>query len=501
MGDLVRRISGLSAIGYGINIFEVQPVGAVSGVSSNVVGVVAMLPWGPHPLTTITSVAELLETYYPAAFGDRDSAAWPALRAFLNKSFPGGLRIVRPEVTSSAKATLTFDDVDSADSVTVTAAHKGALGNSINVAWEANADDATARDAIVTVGSTYSERYENVATIVDSALVITDPGDPLVSFTKAASATKVPDAITATALASGADGTAVAADFTGSSDGKGIEAFEAASADVDIVFVAECPEALIDSINAKLLSYATGTDKGMAVLSTPASQTASAAQTYVASYRDDRLVNTWPKAKTVDWFDADAAEVTVDGNAFVAAAMANVDPELSPGGAGGVEYLKGITGLEDETATAISYDALNAAGVAPLMMSKALGGAIIRRGVTTSLTSGKTKIFRRRMTDYITESLANYAQNYVERPLDLDLPNRVLGVETGAMIGAWSGFLLGLEGAGRIRDFAIDAFSGNTQTNIDSGRWFVDLSVKLLSMQEETILRANVGESVTITDA
>jgi ABC-type uncharacterized transport system ATPase subunit len=69
------------------------------------------------------------------------------------------------------------------------------------------------------------------------------------------------------------------------------------------------------------------------------------------------------------------------------------------------------------------------------------------------------------------------------------------------MIGAWSGFLLGLEGAGRIRDFAIDAFSGNTQANIDSGRWFVDLSVKLLSMQEETILRANVGESVTITDA
>ena len=496
MSGLIRHIAGLSGVGYGINILEVQPLGAVEGVASSVVGVVALFPWGPETLTKITSRAELLETFYPAAFGTRDSSLWPALRAFLNKSFPAGLRIVRPAVTGAVAALLTSQDTASGDSVTLTAAHKGALGNAINVEWVANASDPTARDAVVTIGSTYSETHKAVATIVDSALVVTDPGADLYTFTKASGATLVPDVAAAAPLATGSDGTVVVGDVT-----TAIEAFQAASADADIVFVAECPEAFIDAVNAKLLAFTTGFDKGIGVPSTPAGQAWTDAETYVESYRDDRLFSSWPKVKTIDWFDSDNPTVTVDGNAFAAAAMANVAPERSPGGAGGNEYLKGIIGLEDETATMVAYDALNEAGVAPFMMSKPLGGAIIRRAVTTSLTPGKTKLFRRRMFDFIAGSVSDFAQFYVEKPLDLVLSSKSLGAETGNLVGGITAFLEGLKAGSRIVSYSVDPFGENTQTNIDSGRWIIAIAVKLYSMQEEIVFYMNVGEGVQIDEA
>lgn len=499
MGSLVRRISGESGIGYGINILQVQPPGAVQGVSTNVVGVLAELPWGPvGVLTTVTSTAEFLETFYPSIFGSsRDSETYPALRAFLNKAFPGGLRVVRVDATSAAKASKTFADASAGDSVTVTAGYQGVLGNEINVAWEANADDATARDAIVTIGSSYSKRHKAVATIVDSALVVTDPGEDHYTFAKASGATLVPAAITATALENGADGTAVAADYTGSSDEKGIEAFEGASADHDIFFVAECPAALVDSVNAKIKTYAASWD-GVALLSTTDDQSSADAQTYVASYRDEGGVMCWPRVTTKDWFDANAPTVEVDGNAFYAAVLANLDPWFSPGGKSGAEFLKGIVGLENEATTDTTYEALNDAGISPFFMSSSLGGAIIRRGVTTSLSPGKEKVLRRRMFTYLTVSMANLAEHYVDRPLDLDLNDQILGPETGGLVAAWKTFLQDLQDRNRIRSYTVDPFASNTQTNIDDGRWYVDVRVKLMSSAEEIVMLADIGEGVTI---
>ncbi|MCI0347590.1 MAG: hypothetical protein L0221_19485, partial [Chloroflexi bacterium] len=259
MGSLIRRVTSEGAIGYGVNIWEETPPGRVGGVSSNIVGIVGDFPWGPvDTVTEITTAAELFATFCPTPFDAADDYA--AMDAFLNKNFPGGLKIVRIDATSAATATKTYDDNAAADSVTVTANYQGALGNEISIAWSENADDATARDATVTIGSDYSVTYENVATIVAAALVVTDPGDPYVTFSKASGATLVPAVAAASALATGSDGTAVAADYVGSaSSDVGIRKFYGESVDVDVLFVAECPSGLIDEVNDGLKSYATDT--------------------------------------------------------------------------------------------------------------------------------------------------------------------------------------------------------------------------------------------------
>lgn len=503
MGSLIRRISAISGAAYGVNIFEVSPPKAVQGNSSRVVGIVGDFPWGPvNVLTDISDSGTLFSTFCPAPFGAEDDYA--AMDAFLNKTFPGGVKVCRIAPTSVAAATASkaYLGAAAADSTTVTAKYPGLLGNSISVAWSVNADDATARDATVSIGTAYSVLYANVATIVAAALVVTDPGDPYVTFTKTVGATVVPAAAAAVALATGVDGTAVAADYvgTGASD-VGIRKFYGASVDVAVLMVASCPTAIVDAANTGLKAYCTDNDKGMAVLCTVAGQSAATAQTYKASYVDDRLVYAWPHVKTTNGYDPDLAEITVDGNSFAAALLVSVDPWISPGGAEGAQYLTGITGLETESTSDTVYEALRGKGIAAWFMATALGGAIMRGGVVTSLTSGLTKIRRRRTADYLEESIAALLELYAEKPLDLTLSSQTLGAITGAEIGAIHGFLDDEKTKGHIQSFSVDPWSQNVQADIDAGEWVIAMDVKTFSDQDVIVLKANIGDTVSVSSS
>lgn len=507
-GSLIRRVSGASSIGYGVNIWELSPPKAVTGVGTNVIGMVAALPWGPtNEVVTVTSPGEFWSTFYPNDFAtSKDFETYPAILALLNKPIftSGGLKVVRIEPTGATAASKTFQDATPVNSVTVTANYVGELGESINIAWSANADTATNRDMTVSIGSNYSVLYENVVT---AAGVVTDPGDPYVTVTKHASYAAVPAVVSATALETGSDGTAVAADYIGdSSNTEGIRVFYGESIDCNVLFVAECPASLIDAVNAGLEAWCDDTEKGIAVLCTPDDQVVADALTYLGdnSIASDRCTYHWPRVNTKNFMDPDVASIEVDGNAFAAACIANVPWYLSPGGAGklqgSADYLGGIVGLEDETTSRTNLDALGEAGVAPWFMSSKLG-AIIRRAVTTSLTSGRTKLFRRRAVDYIVNSLASYSENFVETQLDLTLSSQTLGPNTGALVGAFRSWLEARKSQTQIQAYQVDEWSENTQADIDAGRWTIALTVKLYSMAEEIVIKANIGETVTISEA
>jgi hypothetical protein len=405
--------------------------------------------------------------------------------------------VVRPAVASGA-AVATSGALTAGDgTVTITAKYAGALGNAISFQWTAaTSGDADERNLVVTTTGGYAATYEDLTTATVTAV-----DDPFIDVA-AAGATALPTAGAATALTSGADGAAAAADFTGT--GKGIALFEADAVSWDVLFVAECPSALVDDVNTKL-DAVSELGKGFVVLCTVASQAASAAITYIADYRSSRggSLYCWPRVKTTDFFQATPAEVTVDGNAFAAAAIANVDPWLSPGGAGknqgGVDLLAGITGLEDESATRASLDALNAAGVAPFARTAGLG-IILRRAVTTAL-SGRTRVYSRRMADYLIQAITSFAELFVERPLDVDLANNDLGTWTGGFVTAVRGFLDGEAQAEHLRAYSVDPFSASTPTDIAANRWTVLISVQLLSMNEELVLKTSIGETVQIAEA
>jgi len=496
MGTLIRRVSGTSSVGYGVNVLELLPPGQIRAGGLSVVGVVGDFPWGPLGITEISTPAELFATFCPAPF---DAAGgYTAMRAFLGKTFPSGMLVCRIPAASAATAALTYDDASAGDSVTVTAKYQGVLGNSISVAWSVNADSATARDATVTIGTGYSVLYESVATIVSTALVVTDPGDPYVTFSKASGATLVPAAAAAAALAGGANGTATAANYVGTSSSiVGIRKFYPDSIAVDVLFVAECPSDILDAVNTGLKAFATDTMKGMVVLSTVNGQTVASAKTYVGSYRSDRCVYAYPRVLCTDGYDPALAEIEVDGNAYAAACIVNCDPWKSPGGAEGAQFLTGITGLENEDLTAGDMDALNAKGITPFAMITSLGGAILRKAVTTSLTSGLTKIRRRRTTDYLMNAIAERGQFYSERAFDGSFANQTLGPISGGYISEIGSFLNNEQALGHIASFGVDAFSAATQLDLDAGRWTVAIAVRTFSDMDEIVLSHTIGDSVT----
>ena len=501
MASLVHTITAITAALYGVNILEQTPAGDIQGTSTNVVGSVGDFPWGPEDtVTLITSPAELFDTFAPNAFG-RLEQSFPALLAYINKTFPASMKIVRVAATGSAVATFIFQDDDPAASVDVAAAHPGLLGNSISVAWTVNAEDATARDATVSIGTAYSVTHPNVATIDGVDLVVTDPGDPFVTFTANVAGDEVPAAIAATALAGGLDGAAVIGDYLGTVGvGRGLEEYADANVDVDVIFGAEIPQALVASWNVGIRAWMVANIRAFGVLSTDSAiATVAAAIADVPTYRSDRLMYPWPRVKTVNTFDPNRAETVVDGNAFAAVAIASVLPEVSPGGAPGSAFLKGISGLEITGGlNSNAYKSLNDAGIAPFFNSTALEGFIIHRGFTTSIQAALRRIFRRRMTDFIMTSIGDASEVFVGTLLDLDLPNKALGDNTSIQKGRWDEFLTDLVTNNRIRGYTIDAFSANTQVNIDAGQWIVVISVKLISAQEELVFLANIGETVEL---
>lgn len=499
---LVRQISAVTAARYGVNILEEVPPAQVRGVGSNRVAVVGEFPWGPVEQATQISGAGLFDTFSPLEFGVEN--LFPALRAFLNKDFPSVVQVVRVDPTGSATADFTFAGTGPADSVDVTARHSGVAGNQIQIAWVANVTTPANFDAVVTIGTRYRVRYENVA-VPGTPITVNDPGDPFVTFTRVGSANVVPTAVAepGTALTGGLDGTAIIGDYSDA-----INVLADLNVDWSVGFVAEPPATLIDTINTALETFNTANNRGFLVLCTPAGQSVADAQTAAQGLPATRLMYPYPLVKTINGFDPNRGEITVMPNSFAAVAIASVPPEISPGGVSGAPFMRGITSLEDGASISdAEYEALNDAGVAPIFISRRVanaiggGGAIIRGAFTTSTaTVDQARVFVRRMTDFIAQSIAETLVLYAERPLDIDLANRVLGPITGPELGAVRQFLTDLEDTNRIVFFELEEFSGNTQSDIDAGRWIIILRIKFFSMQEEIILRLQAGTTVVISE-
>lgn len=502
MGTLVRQITSLSDAFYGVSVLNQDPPKTVQGASTKAIAIVGEFPWGPEDeVQSFTSIHELLAAVYPRAFGAIDTTTYFAMKALLGKKFPRDIKLVRVGATSAAKATKTFQDGESspADSVIATATYKGSLGNLISIAWTANADTAANRDMTVKIGTTYEVTYENVVVDDTGSITVTDPGDPYVSVVADGSATDVPAVVGDTLLASGSDGTAVAGDYVGSiSSDKGIRLFYGESVDVDVLFVAECPSGLVDTVNAGLKSYADDTGKGHAVLCSVPDQAASAVLAYHTTYKNTkgRTVYCWPRVKTLDTNDPDRTEITVDGNAFMACAMCGIDPWLSPGGAQSAQFFTGITGLANSSAAASTLETLREGGTACFFTDRALG-TIIRDAVATD----GQKIRTVRTRDWIGKSLSALLVNYAEAPLDLILASEELGPITGPELAAVKSWLEEQKGFSRIKAFSVDPWSQNTESTIDAGQWVILLLVETYSDQDKIILALTVGETVSIADA
>lgn len=231
----------------------------------------------------------------------------------------------------------------------------------------------------------------------------------------------------------------------------------------------------------------------------------------VGSQRDERVFFTWPGARTfvpeAVGFQIEVADGTTtdDGildthfDAWLASNLSNLPPERNPGQAGSpvkevfapiLGIQRGVTGLGIN-----EYTQFRSQGIAALRIDRRVG-PIIQSGITTSQVAGQKNINRRRMADFIQDSLANALLPFAKLPLTDSLKD--------SEVAEVNAFMIDLQSpnnppAQRIVGFLIDDVSGNTPDLEAKGIFVIIVKVRTLATQDFITIQTEVGENVTVT--
>jgi len=184
-------------------------------------------------------------------------------------------------------------------------------------------------------------------------------------------------------------------------------------------------------------------------------------------------------------------------NGYFASVLSNLPVERNPGQAAApvptilasvLGIQRGVSKLELN-----DYITLRERGVAALRLDRN-SGPIIQSGITTSLTSGEKNINRRRVADYIQDSLAAALTPFSKLPLTTQNKDSAVSVVDA--------FLSELKSdnnpaAQRIADYSVDDQSGNTPDLERKGIFVIIVRVRSLATGDFIVLQTEVGEGVT----
>jgi len=466
----------------GIIIDEQAPPPSISGVAANVGILVGQFQRGPHSLSLpLGSIGEFHEIY-----GKSSASGNKQLK---NKKF-GRLKIIRVEATGAAKATLTVDDgnVTPTNIIKFDAKWKGAYGNNIKVTISAGSVSGKKYKIEDTnVGAVLPvEIYDNLA--ITAITASTFAGSQLVDVTVLATSAE-PENTAATSLASGADGTVADTDYQAAIDKAGVEKAG------NVLFL----DAYNSTRNGYLKQHCADYQDKMAIVCGPEVQTRAAAITDVANYRDTdgRLIYAWPWVQT----SIDGALEWTPPAAWVASIFTQVAPNIALSFTGNAKFLSGIVDLKTKESRN-GFIALDEAGIMALEQDLDVG-FLVKNAVTTQiLSSSKRTVIRRRMADYLQDSIAYFLKNYQN-----DVNSSEKRDEVKAAILEFDARLVRdgiLPGAQDVKDgspLLVDTESLNTDAVIASGMFKILYKRRIFSSMRYIVLTAEIGESVIVSEA
>jgi len=184
----------------------------------------------------------------------------------------------------------------------------------------------------------------------------------------------------------------------------------------------------------------------------------------------------------------------------MASVLSQLPPERNPGEQ--TEYLNHIQSIETGVTgiTRAKYESYRANGIAALRIDP-VTGVQFESGVTSVNPTTYPKlrnIYRRRMADYIQDSLAAALVAFNKTPNTLS--------KRRAIRGEIEAFLEGLKSTNntemqRIVDFHVDEDSGNTPARLAQGIVVFLIEVQLMSTMDFIVLQATIGETVEIQAA
>lgn len=465
----------------GVYIDDVAPPPNVVGVAVNVAILVGQFERGAPGIQSVGSVQQLFQLY-------GNNLNYSGLKELQNKRF-GSLKVVRVIAASGGAAATLACASSTVTRITFTALWKGAYGNNIKVTIAAGS----------TQGSKYTihdnnanavwpdEVYDNV---LISAVGSTFAQSNLITATVSSTALE-PATQAATSLATGADGTIADTDYLASITN------QCQSAGVGNILWCDKADA---TINGYLKGSMAATTDKMAIVAGAANDSVATAVTDVANYRDTegRLIYAYPYVFTT----INGVSSAVQPQSFYASLLSQIAPNIDPAFAGNAQYLSGIDSLDLGTQLArADYISLMNAGISAFEVDSNVG-IKIKSGVVTQIAdSSKIMIFRRRMADYIIQSLAIFLNNYQNAVNSLINRNNVATafqtfnrkLEKTALVPTDAEVLSG-------KASLIDTNSLNDDDSIANGEFFVIYKRRIYSSMRFIVLQTQIGTSVVVTE-
>lgn len=228
--------------------------------------------------------------------------------------------------------------------------------------------------------------------------------------------------------------------------------------------------------------------------------------------RSERGFYSWPGVRTFipelvgisvacpDGTTTDDGVIDVTADTWLACLLSNLQPELNPGQAADPvpRIMSPIMGYQRGCPTLDmgDYILFKQYGICAPRMDRVVG-PIFQSGVTTSLTAGETNINRRRMADFIQDSLAA-RYNQMAKMLGRDSVKDAILAETDAFLGD----LLSDNNpeAQRIASYSIDDRSANTPSLSAQGIWIVKSTVRMLPTLDTLVVMSEVSPTaITVT--
>ncbi len=195
-------------------------------------------------------------------------------------------------------------------------------------------------------------------------------------------------------------------------------------------------------------------------------------------------------------FTADGVIVVrPDGPLTTICAM--LPPEENPGQASGLidDFFEVAT--DGETLTIDTYTAWKAAGICAPKVDADTGPEYMS-GVTSSLESGRTLIARRKMADFLQDTLV-----VIGKPFCKLLSRQSRRDKLRGRVDSFLSRLRSLQNAETQRIAAFltndDVNAGNTDEVLASGVYFMDVRVKSLASLDEIVFRTEIGPNVVIS--
>lgn len=374
------------------------------------------------------------------------------------------------------------------DKITFTAKDKGVYGNNIKITITDGGVQGkkyyiedTNTDAVIA-----PEVYDNI--LIASIVASTFAGSKLVDVAVIATGSE-PFNVSQVALAGGADGSIADSDYQTAIDYAAVEGAG------NILFLDENNAAR----NVMLKQHAADTQDKMVIVSGPEVQTRAAAVTDAALYRDTdgRIIYAYP------WIQTQIGGVNVFTNpaAWYASVISQTGPHIDPAFAGNAAFLQGIGALKNTALSRNDYIALKDAGVSAFELDTDLGFKI-KSGITTQiLNSSKVTVLRRRMADYLTNSVALFLKNYQNEVNSLEKRSEVKGqmldfIQRQEQAGILPSDKDVKEGKAKL----VDTESLNTDSTIALGFFKILWKQRIFSSMRYIVLQAEIGESVVVTE-